>query len=314
MKRLFLLVALLIASSFTALAQPAKNDYRNINLVDTLEAAGNFKTLLTALHKTGLIDTLRGPGPFTIFAPNDEAFAKLPPGTLDALMQDPVKLRALLLYHVTAGKFTVKELQSRTDKSITMMGNTKAEIQCNGLSPASSQSKAKMLCNGAPLVGEQIVMAAIRQPDGKIVQGKNHPQILLDMGKSVPEDRSGPEYGFVTTTGRFVSREEAAKIAGVPNTIKEGSLYTQDLDAARKSKEPGSQSKARLQCDDNPANSKAKLQCNESPANSKARLLCDESSAAPIVINKSARVVMADLSASNGMIHVIDSVLMPTGP
>jgi diguanylate cyclase (GGDEF)-like protein len=82
--------------------------------------------------------------------------------------------------------------------------------------------------------GEQIVTAAIRNPDGSVTTGKNHPQILLSQGKQVAKDRSGPEYGFVTSTGRFVSREEAAQIAGVPNTIKQGSLYTEDLTAAKK--------------------------------------------------------------------------------
>jgi uncharacterized surface protein with fasciclin (FAS1) repeats len=218
MKRLFVLAVLLIASSFPALAQTAKSDYKNINLVDTLEAAGNFKTLLNALRTTGLIETLKGPGPFTIFAPNDEAFAKLPTGVLDSLMKDPAKLKALLLYHVTAGKFTIKDLQSKTDKSITMMDNTKAEILCNGLIPANSQSKAKIECNG-----------------------------------------------FIPAN---------------------------------------SQSKAKLLCNGiNPANSQ-----------SKAKLLCNGINPAPIVINKSASVVMADLSASNGMIHVVDAVLMPPTP
>jgi uncharacterized surface protein with fasciclin (FAS1) repeats len=174
MKRLFVVAVMLIASSLPALAQTTKSDYKNINLVDTLEAAGNFKTLLNALRTTGLIETLKGPGPFTIFAPNDEAFAKLPTGVLDSLMKDPAKLKALLLYHVTAGKFTIKDLLSRTDKSITMMDNTKAEIQCNGFIPPNSQSKAKLLCNGIKpsaiiiIKSASVVMADLSASNGMI--------------------------------------------------------------------------------------------------------------------------------------------------
>src|SRR6266404_5944316 len=128
MKRLFVVAALLIASSFTALGQPDKSLLNEFQLLDRLKAEGNFKTLLIALDKAGLTDTLKAAGPFTIFAPTDAAFAKLPPGVLDALMKDPAKLRRLLLYHITAGELSIKDLQSRRDKSITMMENTKINV------------------------------------------------------------------------------------------------------------------------------------------------------------------------------------------
>lgn len=88
---------------------------------------------------------------------------------------------------------------------------------------------------------ETIVTAAIRSHAGNVITGKNHPQILLSLGREVPKDRSGPEYGFVTSTGRFVSRAEAAQVAGVPNTIAPGQLYTEDLTAVRKAKEAASE-------------------------------------------------------------------------
>jgi len=70
------------------------------DIVDTAVAAGSFSTLATALGAAGLVDTLKGPGPFTVFAHTDEAFAKLPAGTLDGLLADPEALRAVLTYHV----------------------------------------------------------------------------------------------------------------------------------------------------------------------------------------------------------------------
>jgi uncharacterized surface protein with fasciclin (FAS1) repeats len=74
------------------------------DIVDTAVAAGSFKTLVTAVKAAGLVDTLRGKGPFTVFAPNDDAFAKLPKGTVEGLLKDISKLKAVLTYHVVAGK------------------------------------------------------------------------------------------------------------------------------------------------------------------------------------------------------------------
>lgn len=74
------------------------------DIVETATEAGSFSTLLTAATAAGLVDTLKGEGPFTVFAPTDEAFAALPEGTLDDLLADPEALKQVLLYHVVAGK------------------------------------------------------------------------------------------------------------------------------------------------------------------------------------------------------------------
>jgi uncharacterized surface protein with fasciclin (FAS1) repeats len=74
------------------------------DIVDTAVAAGTFKTLVAAVTAAKLVDTLKGAGPFTVFAPTDEAFAKLPKGTVEGLLKDIPKLTAVLTYHVVAGK------------------------------------------------------------------------------------------------------------------------------------------------------------------------------------------------------------------
>lgn len=74
------------------------------DIVDTAVAAGSFNTLVAAVKAAGLVDTLKGPGPFTVFAPTDDAFAKLPAGTVEGLLKDPAKLKKILLYHVVSGK------------------------------------------------------------------------------------------------------------------------------------------------------------------------------------------------------------------
>ena len=72
--------------------------------MDTAVANGGFTTLVAAVQAAGLVDTLKGAGPFTVFAPTDEAFKKLPAGTVEALLKDPAKLKDILLYHVVPGK------------------------------------------------------------------------------------------------------------------------------------------------------------------------------------------------------------------
>lgn len=82
------------------------------DIVDTAVDAGTFKTLATALTAAGLIDTLKSPGPFTVFAPTDEAFAKLPPEQLQALLKDKAKLTAVLTYHVVSGVVLSKDVKA----------------------------------------------------------------------------------------------------------------------------------------------------------------------------------------------------------
>jgi uncharacterized surface protein with fasciclin (FAS1) repeats len=82
------------------------------DIVDTAVAAGSFKTLVTAVKAAGLVETLKSAGPFTVFAPTDEAFAKLPAGTLDKLLANPADLKQVLLYHVVPGKVMAADVKA----------------------------------------------------------------------------------------------------------------------------------------------------------------------------------------------------------
>ena len=88
------------------------------DIVDTAVEAGSFTTLAQALTAAGLVDTLKGPGPYTVFAPTDEAFAKLSPGTLDALLADKEKLTAVLTYHVVPGSVMAKDVKAGQVKTV----------------------------------------------------------------------------------------------------------------------------------------------------------------------------------------------------
>lgn len=122
MKKL-LIVSLLSLSALTAKAA---------DIVDTAIAAGSFKTLVTAVQAAGLVETLKGPGPFTVFAPTDEAFAKIPKDKLDALLKDKKALTAVLTYHVVPGKVMaadVKAGQVKTVQGGSITVTTKAGVK-----------------------------------------------------------------------------------------------------------------------------------------------------------------------------------------
>jgi uncharacterized surface protein with fasciclin (FAS1) repeats len=88
------------------------------DIVDTAVAAGSFKTLATALGAADLVGTLKGKGPFTVFAPTDEAFAKIPKADLDALLKDKKKLTAVLTYHVVPGKVMAADVKAGKVKTV----------------------------------------------------------------------------------------------------------------------------------------------------------------------------------------------------
>jgi uncharacterized surface protein with fasciclin (FAS1) repeats len=140
-----LVPAFAVAALGLALTQPAQAQYGSMaerapkmDIVETAVSAGSFNTLVTAIKAAGLVDVLKGPGPFTVFAPTDEAFAKLPEGTLEALLADKDKLTPVLTYHVVPGAMMAsdvvslssaatvrgKELTIRTDHGV-MVDNAK---------------------------------------------------------------------------------------------------------------------------------------------------------------------------------------------
>ncbi len=109
MKKTLVALALTAGATFSAMAQ---------DIVDTAVKAGNFKTLVAAVQAAGLVDTLKGPGPFTVFAPTDEAFAKIPKATLDGLLKDKAALTKVLTYHVVPGKVMAKDVKAGKVKTV----------------------------------------------------------------------------------------------------------------------------------------------------------------------------------------------------
>jgi len=104
----------------------------NKDIVDTAVAADEFNTLVTAVKAAGLVDTLKGDGPFTVFAPTDAAFAALPEGTLDSLLADKQKLAEVLTYHVVAGNVTAADVAGLSEAT-SVQGDTIAISTANGV-------------------------------------------------------------------------------------------------------------------------------------------------------------------------------------
>jgi uncharacterized surface protein with fasciclin (FAS1) repeats len=128
-----LAMAALVAGIAVVVNSPvARADSHSKDIVDTAVAAGSFNTLAAALGAAGLVDTLKGAGPFTVFAPTDDAFAKLPEGTVETLLkpENREKLTAILTYHVVAGKVMASEVVSL--KSAKTVNGKEAKISVAG--------------------------------------------------------------------------------------------------------------------------------------------------------------------------------------
>lgn len=134
------------------------------DIIDTAVAAGSFKTLAAALAAASLVDTLKGAGPFTVFAPTDEAFAKLPAGTVESLLKDIPKLTAILTYHVIAGKvmaadvMTMDGQSAKTVNGAALAISTRDGVKLNG---SSSVVTTDIACtNGVIHVIDAVLLPA----------------------------------------------------------------------------------------------------------------------------------------------------------
>ena len=134
MKKMFgvlsIVAVVAVFSAQMALAGDCKASKQK-DIVDTAVGAGSFKTLVTAVSKAGLVETLKGTGPFTVFAPTDEAFAKLPAGTVAELIkpENKEKLTAILTYHVVPGKVMAKDVVKLSEAETVQGSSVKIQVK-----------------------------------------------------------------------------------------------------------------------------------------------------------------------------------------
>jgi uncharacterized surface protein with fasciclin (FAS1) repeats len=124
---------LMMALPLFTLASTYAPEKPSQNIVQVAAGAGQFNTLVTALKAAGLDKTLEGKGPFTVFAPTDEAFAKLPPGTVEALLKDIPKLKSILLYHVVSGDVRAADVANLSSAQTVGGQRVAVEVGSNGI-------------------------------------------------------------------------------------------------------------------------------------------------------------------------------------
>ena len=140
--KIFAVAALLILPSTLPIARAADDAASPGDIVAVASSAGSFKTLVAAVKAAGLVETLQGKGPFTVFAPTDEAFAKLPPGTVEDLLkpENKDKLVAILTYHVVPGKVMAADVKTMMVKTV------------NGKELSIKVDDGKVTVNGAKVI------------------------------------------------------------------------------------------------------------------------------------------------------------------
>jgi transforming growth factor-beta-induced protein len=311
MKRMRTALALLIlaavaaaaigASASASLSSRAAGDK---NIVETALAAGQFNTLASLLTKAGLVDTLATGGPFTVFAPTDEAFAKVPQATLDALANDPALLKSVLLYHVVPGSVTAADVV-KLSSAKTLEGRS---VTIKVVDGAVYVDKAKvttpdvMASNGVIHVIDSVLIpsaAATAQPKNIVQtavaagQFKTLVSLVKKAGLAGALSGSGPLTVFAPTDAAFAKVPKATLTALGKDKAK---LKAVLLYHVVKGKVPASKVVT--------LNGRSVKTLNGASVKISVK-------GGKVYLNGSTRVTKTDVTASNGVIHVINRVLIP---
>lgn len=163
----FALVAALAAGSVTRRAEAFAPSSTTANIVETAVGAGSFKTLVRALEAADLVEALKADGPFTVFAPSDEAFAKLPDGALEELLrpENREKLRAVLLYHVVPGKVVAADVMRLNGREVRTLEGSKVKVKTKGgvmVNNARVVQTDVMTSNGVIHVIDTVIMPKMK--------------------------------------------------------------------------------------------------------------------------------------------------------
>jgi transforming growth factor-beta-induced protein len=278
-------------------------------IVDVAVANGSFTTLVAAVQAAGLADTLSGEGPFTVFAPTDEAFAKLPAGTLEQLLANPEELKNILLYHVVPGKVMAADV-------LTMNGQS-----------ADTALEGKQI--GITIDGDKVMLNDSANVVATDVAASNGIIHVIDSVILPPADAAMAETDIVDTAvadGRFTTLVAALQAAGLVDTLKGEGPFTvfAPTDEAF-AKLPSGTIEALLK--DIPQLTNILLY-HVIPGNVMAAdvLGLDGKSADTalegaqiaikvdgdkVILNDNVQIIITDIQTANGVIHVIDAVLLP---
>jgi len=292
------LVALLVAVTVTSAGYRSASA-ADKDIVETAVSAGSFETLVAAVKAAGLVDTLKSDGPLTVFAPTDEAFRKLPEGTVETLLkpENQDQLTAILTYHVVAGKVPASQV-------VNLSGATTV----NGQRADITVSDGKVMLDAATVI----------KTDIECSNGIIHviDSVILPTSKTIPE--------VAQEAGDFGTLLAAAKAAGLVDALSgEGPLTVFAPTDSAFAKLPDGTVESLLQ----PENKEklaailkyhvvsGRVYSNDALKAGEAKTLQGQtvtvSAASGNASVNDANLIKTDLDASNGVIHVIDSVLLP---
>lgn len=269
------------------------------DIIDTAVAAGSFKTLAAALNAAGLIDTLKGDGPYTVFAPTDEAFAKLPKGTVETLLkpENKAKLQAILLNHVVKGDVMASRVVKMS--GATAVGGQRLEIRATG--------------KGVTVDGVHVIKTDVKASNGVIHVIDS---VMLPTDKNIVQTASA--------AGSFSTLLAAAKAAGLAELLGSEGPFTVLAPTDEAFEKLGSDTIAMLLKPENKGKLAEVLKFHVIPGRIFADGAIKAGTAATaqggevvfsiregaMVVN-GVSIVATDIDASNGVIHVIDTVLLP---
>jgi transforming growth factor-beta-induced protein len=275
--------------SHKASAEAADTSAKDI--VDTAIAAGQFNTLVTAVKEAGLVSVLKGPGPFTVFAPTDEAFASLPDGALKALIADKKKLTAVLTYHVVPGAVraadVVKLDQAKTVQGQSVQIGTKGGVTIDGARVLKTDIETS---NGIIHVIDRVIMP--RDLIETVLANDNLSTLATAVqaaGLIETLQSSGPFTIFAPTNEAFAQLPDGALDALIADKDKLVAVLTSHVLA-----------------DQFLAADVAGLTGATTVQGYRVKINADDA-----VMVDNARVIETDILTTNGVIHLIDQVILP---
>jgi uncharacterized surface protein with fasciclin (FAS1) repeats len=277
-----------------------------VDIVHTAEHAGQFKTLLAALRAADLVDALKSPGPFTVFAPTDKAFAALPAGTVESLLlpENKSKLQSILKYHVVAGKVMSTDiLKHRAAK--TLHGNkVRLTLMINGASVIKADIKSS---NGVIHIVERVILPNNFKPASGYASKRGTERMEKDIVQTAE------------ATGKFKTLVAAVQAAGLSDALSGKGPFTvfAPTDKAFAELPPGTV--ADLLKPENKAKLQAILKYHVLPGNLSSHDIVRSHTVKtlngqaiyPSVMLDSSSLKMKNIYCRNGVIHVIDSVMLP---
>lgn len=277
-----------------------------VDIVHTAQHSGKFSTLITALKAADLVEALEGPGPFTVFAPTDKAFAALPAGTVESLLkpENKEKLQAILKYHVVAGKVLSGQLVKSSNAKTLHGNNVKLALMVNNANVTKADIKAS---NGVIHVVDRVILPGTAKP----IKGHKNTEAPTSADKNIVQT--------AVSAGQFKTLVTAIQAAGLEEALNGKGPFTvfAPTDAAFAKLPAGTveslvrpENRAKLQAILKYHVIPGQVRSNDILAVHTVKTLNGQSIYPSIRVDNAA-IQAKNIYCRNGIIHVIDSVILP---